>query len=504
MAGLLTSVVLAGLLTASPEAFTFDGPQVSARTLGTVGFFTQGATPFSDLFERGRGSAELSVQDRVADPRATYGDVGRLEARFSLGASEYQVELLQAGFPPQASALTPQQPMAGGVMLDQALHGGSGLGFPSTTQVQAAAAVWGVGRVWRNGQLLTDSAVIHAAALSRGAHADDDTFRLLAVSRRNDLELYVLVWNLPPAAEPRGFLQFAFDDVAIEVNGSALPAVAAVPTAGAPDGVDVPATSVPASLSGASNTGVGGSGFTSRVRENPGSVDFDLPGGRVGTENTLSPFLNPDRVSLTQGAAQQGDTQGMSMTPVAPEVFLSPAGGAGRVALSVEQPGQGNAGAVTGTTLAPPPPPDLFFGEGRVTIANELPPPVGGLAQQGQLLQQPASLSTTGSFSVVPGGLGADSVFGGARVASGVVATPAPQNAQTPAVPLIATPRPLNGTPPVPLVASPPPLTGAAAVPLISTPAPLSAQPISGTAPAAPTGTVASPAVPAPGAAPAP
>jgi hypothetical protein len=504
MAGLLSSVVLAGLLAAGPEAFTFDGPQVSARTVGSVGFFTQGATPFSDLFERGRGSAELSVQDRVMDPRATYGDVGRLEARFSLGASEYQVELLQAGFPPQASALTPQQPMAGGVMLDQALHGGSGLGFPSTTQVQAAAAVWGVGRVWRNGQLLTDTAVIHAAALSRGAHADDDTFRLLTVARRNDLELYVLVWNLPPAVEPRGFLQFAFDDVAIEVNGNALPAVAAVPTAGAPEGADLPATNVPASLSGASNTGVGGSGFTSRVRENPGSTDFDLPGNGVAEQNTLSPFLNPDRVSITQGPAQQADTQGAALTPVRPEVFLSPAGGAGRVALSVEQPGQGNTGAVTGTTVAPAPPDVFFAGDGRVTIANELPPPVGGLAEQGVLMQQAPALSTTGSFSVVPGGLGADSVFGGARVASGVVATPGPQNAQTPAVPLVATPRPLTGTPTVPLVASPQPLNGAPAVPLISTPTPLSAQPISGTAPAAPTGTVASPAAPAPAAAPAP
>jgi hypothetical protein len=105
---------------------------------------------------------------------------------------------------------------------------------------------------------------------------------------------------------------------------------------------------------------------------------------------------------------------------------------------------------------------------------------------------------------VVPGGLAADSVFGGARVASGLVATPGPQNAQTPAVPLVATPRPLTGTPTVPLVNTPQPLNNSQAVPLISTPTPLNAQPISGTAPAAPTGTVASPAAPAPAAAPAP
>jgi hypothetical protein len=99
-------------------------------------------------------------------------------------------------------------------------------------------------------------------------HADDDTFRLLASARPGDTELYVLVWNLPREAEPRGFIQFGFDDVLIEVNGSQVPAVAVVPPAGSFVGTEPPTTPVPggAALGAVPNSvlsqqqGVGGSG----------------------------------------------------------------------------------------------------------------------------------------------------------------------------------------------------------------------------------------------------
>ncbi|MET0401396.1 MAG: hypothetical protein ABW123_03290, partial [Cystobacter sp.] len=100
MVGILSPFMVAGLLMASPADFSFDGPEVTARTVGNVGFFTQGATPYSDLFERGSGTAVFSARERIADPRATYGDAGRLEATFTLGATTYRVELDQPGFPP--------------------------------------------------------------------------------------------------------------------------------------------------------------------------------------------------------------------------------------------------------------------------------------------------------------------------------------------------------------------------------------------------------------------
>ncbi|MFP2930299.1 hypothetical protein ACLESO_34910 [Pyxidicoccus sp. 3LG] len=188
MAGFFTSLLLSGLLAQAPGGFTFEGREASARTEQPDGFFIQGPLPFTDLAESGLGSASLDVEDRVSLPGATYGDRARLDATFRLGVVEYRVELTQAGFPPPqvrgqaASGPLPRPPphaIQGGVWLDVPLYGDSGLGWAAMTRTHAATAVWGVGSVWRNGQLLTDTAFIHASALAAGAFADDDTHRLL-------------------------------------------------------------------------------------------------------------------------------------------------------------------------------------------------------------------------------------------------------------------------------------------------------------------------------------
>src|SRR5687768_3663303 len=98
MAGFLSTLVVSGLLTAAPDVFNFDGPEVSARTTSPTGFFIQGPAPLANQTERGTGSAELTVEDRIAVPRATFGDSGRLSARFRIGGTEYGVELTAVGF----------------------------------------------------------------------------------------------------------------------------------------------------------------------------------------------------------------------------------------------------------------------------------------------------------------------------------------------------------------------------------------------------------------------
>ncbi|NVJ28093.1 hypothetical protein HUW62_43485, partial [Myxococcus sp. AM011] len=100
MAGPLTTFLLSGLLAAGPGGFTFEGRQASARTEHPDGFFIQGPLPFTDLAETGRGSAELTVEDRVDLPEATYGDKAAFSSLFRLGATDYRVELSHAGFPP--------------------------------------------------------------------------------------------------------------------------------------------------------------------------------------------------------------------------------------------------------------------------------------------------------------------------------------------------------------------------------------------------------------------
>jgi hypothetical protein len=511
MVGIFSPFMVAGLLMASPAGFTFDGPEVTARTVGNVGYFTQGPTPFTDLFERGAGSAQLSVRDRIADPRATYGDAGRLEATFTLGATTYRVELDQPGFPPaQASQgtgplpLPPAQPIAGGVVVNQDLHGGAALGSPAMTRVHAAAALWGVGRLWRNGQLITDTAIIHAAALSRGAHADDDTFRTLPVAREGDTELSVLVWNLPPQLEPRGFIQFDFDDVAIEVNGLEVPALAAVPTAGAFVGVAPPSTpvpggvflggvaasNVPSSTSSSSQQGTGGAGQAnarqtgSPVQVNAGQtgtsaldrqrvgaaafettservatatsngLPIDVAASNTSTANSVEAFQNPERVAIS---AQTSGVTGFVSAPAVPNGFLNdPLQNGQRVSLSEQRP-----------------PPTL---NGFVPLTAPTP-------------TAPSAVSTQGSFSVVPlvpGVAGPGFAFGGDRVSPDVVATPSPLTSRAVAVPLVATPQPLNGQQPAPFVSTPRPLNATPAVPLIATPPPLNTQPLSVGAPGAP------------------
>ena len=492
MVGIISSVVFAGLLTASPAGFTFDGPEVTARTVGNIGYFTHGAVPFTDLYEQGRGTAELTVRERIADPRATYGDVGRLEATFTLGATTYRVELDQAGFPPSqggspvSGALPPPpaQPIAGGVLLHQEMHGGAPVGFGNTTRVMATAAVWGVGRLWRNGQLITDTALIHAAALESGAHADDDTFRLLPVARQGDTELDVLVWNLPRELEPRGFIQFDFDDVTIAVDGIPVASVASIPVAGGFVGVAPPSAPVPGGVSLgfvpttslAAQQGTGGSGLAGSAALRSGGdgladpvkteqiaprADTTLPEIAVQVRTLPDAFIAPERVALSTQAGRQPDPQtpGYSGTPIVPDAFQSPE----RVQLSTQAPQTAATGFVPLTSTS--------------TFA-----------------------SPGGSYTLVPlvpGVSGPEFSFGGARLAAGLVGTPLPLNTQTPAVPLISTPQPINGLQPVPFIATPPSINATGAVPLISTPQPLNTTALSATLPGAPT-VVTSPTGPSP------
>ncbi|MBZ4416975.1 hypothetical protein [Myxococcus sp. RHSTA-1-4] len=303
MAGPFTTLLLAGLLATSPGGFTFEGREASARTERPDGFFIQGPLPFTDLAESGSGSASLSVEDRVSLPGATYGDLGQLSATFRLGGVEYRVELTRPGFPPPqalgravSGPLPPPPPHAigGGVLLDVPMYGDSGLSWAVMTRTHAAVAVWGVGSVWRNGQLLTDMAFVHAAALAAGAYADDGTHRLLRQARFGDSELVVAAWNLPVSVEPRGFVQFVLEDVAISVGGVDVPSVAYLENTGNPPAdwsllTPVPPTAIlgapPLASPPPAETGVGGGGTAGGATDleaAPGGAPETTPGAATG------------------------------------------------------------------------------------------------------------------------------------------------------------------------------------------------------------------------------
>ena len=138
--------------------------------------------------------------------------------------------------------------------------------------------------------------------------------------------------------------------------------------------------------------------------------------------------------------------------------------------------------------------PEAFQSPERVRIAAGQQQTTQGFVP---LTSGSAIATTTGGYSVVPlvpGVAGPEFAFGGARLSAGIVATQQPLNAQTPAVPLISTPQPLNGSQPVPFISTPPSPSSTGTVPFISTPQPLGATPLSATLPNTATTVVTNPA----------
>ncbi|RKH66069.1 hypothetical protein [Corallococcus llansteffanensis] len=451
MAGTITSILLSGVLAAGPggDGFTFEGREASARTDQPDGYFIQGPLPFSDLAERGTGQASLSVEDRVGMANATFGDQAQLSASLRVGGVDYRIELTQAGFPPvQAMARAPAGPLPrppphvieGGVLMGTPLYGDSGIGWRATTRAHAAMAVWGIGSVWRNGTLLTDSALVHAAALDAGTFADDDTKRLLPAARPGDAEFIVVVWNLPQQQEPRGFVQFLFDRVSIRVEGATVPSVAVVPTTG----------DLPASLAGL--TPVAPTAFPAAVA--PVSAPRFAPAtqgtGGSGTAGTTG-------TGTGTAATGAGTTPVPALPSEAPSTFsgsFTPSGPANPPAV------------VSGVT------PGATTPVGQGTFAT--PPTVGGVSVGGFTTPQ-VSAPDFNNF------------VGTSQVSPGILATTPPltQSSTTPPPPILGTPAPLNtGTPP-PLLGTPAPLNSSPGATLPATPAPANAAPATG-APAAP------------------
>ncbi|RKI19381.1 hypothetical protein D7Y15_04870 [Corallococcus sp. AB030] len=472
MAGSITSILLSGVLAAAPgsDGFTFEGREASARTERPDGYFFEGPLPFNDLTERGTGQASFSVRDRVGMPNATFGDKAQLSASLRVGGTEYRVELTQTGFPPvqsmspvPAGPLPPPPPhlIEGGVLMGTPIYGETGIGWRATTRAHAAMAVWGIGSVWRNGTLLTDSALVHAAALDAGTFSDDDTTRLLREARPGDTELVVVVWNLPPQAEPRGFIQFLFDNVSIEVEGTRVPSLAVVPTTG----------EMPSSL--ATLTPVAPTAFPAAVA--PMSAPRFAQGtggsGTVGTTGVAT-TAGPGTGAVIPEVGAAGTTT--VILPSAPALpSEAPSTYSGSFAPSAPTNPPSVVSGVTPGSAAP---------VGQGTFAT--PPTVAGVSVGGFTAPQ-MSAPDFNNF------------VGTSQVSPGILATvpPLSQSASTPASPILGTPAPLNTGTPGPLLGTPAPLNSSPSIALPATPSPANAAPA--TAPAAapaPAGGAAGPA----------
>lgn len=527
MAGSLLKVMVMGLLAAAPAgALASEGLKASARTTSPVGFFAQGTTPYPNLYERGTGSATLDVDDRVSG-LAAYGDTGRLEAQFRLGQIDYRVELTQPGFPPVkgaggsvASPAVPRPyfPVEGGVILDRELNGLSGRGWPATTQVHSAISVWGVGSVWRNGELITDSAVIQADALSAGAQSDDENHQTLAVARPGDTEFEVLVWNLPASAEPRGFIQFSFDDVDIDVGGQQVKAQAVIPNAQGMEsggavitygGVGGNGAFVPGAPLSPPPEGVGGAGFDASAPPVTG-----LPGGPVTpvSPGTLGGPASAPPLAVSGVSVGTEGTAAGTTAPGVPGVPGQPISGPVTFGGSVG-PGAVTPDTISGTfptTGAPTPPANISgFIPGTPAPGSALDqqspvppgaPPPGGAAESGVALAKTApTLPTAGTFTIPISPPDFNNFAGTGQVSPGIIATAPPigTDRAIPTPPLLGSPAPLTAAPAPPLLGTPAPLNAAPAPALITTPAPANVTP--GAATSSPVAPGAAPATPSPG-----
>lgn len=219
----------------APDAFRFDGPSASATVGGGhVALRVGGAV------REGTGSGFLRGEDRVRGREMTYGDAGELWMRAQAGGDVYRVELDAVGFPPEAALprgagsrrawwrkpeAAPRRPdggVEGGVVLGRVVNGGSGLGVRDMPARRAAVALWGIGRVYRNDELVAPRARIVAEALPAEAPPPREG-ALAAQGTRPELDVFVD--QVPAEVAPGGVMHFVLEGAAIS-EAPAAPVVA--------------------------------------------------------------------------------------------------------------------------------------------------------------------------------------------------------------------------------------------------------------------------------------
>ena len=136
-------------------------PEKMRKTTEDGRYMFAAPTPFSDKGRIISGSFEAEYWDNAAgDPPGPPGktdDKAVMEANFTDPAgNEYRVVLDHVVKPP-----FPGYETDGGVLLDGYHHGQTGTGSPLMPQVWTSAALWGIGDVYMNGELIEPKRVMH-------------------------------------------------------------------------------------------------------------------------------------------------------------------------------------------------------------------------------------------------------------------------------------------------------------------------------------------------------
>ncbi|HWC74004.1 MAG TPA: cupredoxin domain-containing protein [Gemmatimonadales bacterium] len=103
----------------------------------------------------------------------------------------------------------PHHPRFGGVILGLYYHGVTGVHTPLVPTINSAVALWSVGRLYRNGALITDNAMVHVMLLSHTRRDGDFALECWDCSHNpiDELQLQILPGPGEPKFDaPGGFL----------------------------------------------------------------------------------------------------------------------------------------------------------------------------------------------------------------------------------------------------------------------------------------------------------
>jgi len=103
----------------------------------------------------------------------------------------------------------PFNPRFGGVIMGLFYHGASGVHTPLVPTIQSSLALWAYAHLYKNGQRVTDNAMIHIMLLSRTRRPSDWALDCWDCSDRPIEELQLQITaapNTPPFEAPGGFL----------------------------------------------------------------------------------------------------------------------------------------------------------------------------------------------------------------------------------------------------------------------------------------------------------
>jgi hypothetical protein len=150
---------------------------------------------FSNKIKKTTGSIKISVEDLTALDNPNSKDKAEVEANFKGPNGEDFKVILKKLIP-----VGPDHPFFGGVGTNVLMHGDTGIGTPLVAREFSYITLWGVGDLYKNGELVDKGRIIHVMVSER---TRDDDFKVgFGVAKPDELEIHLA---LPPKkGSPKG------------------------------------------------------------------------------------------------------------------------------------------------------------------------------------------------------------------------------------------------------------------------------------------------------------